>query len=279
MKEKAFAKINLCLDVVRRRDDGYHELKMIMVPLNYYDSLHMHIADKMSMVQNVGYIPLDDKNTVIKAINVLREEYGFKENFSISLTKHIPTQAGLAGGSADGAAAIRLVDRLLHLNIPKDKMLELAAKVGADVPFCCINKPAVVKGIGEIIEPFDINFDFEILLVKPKKGVMTKKAFENIDYQNCIHPDVDKLKQALENDDYDNVCHNLANTLEASSFKLNNQIEDIKKQLIEIGFDGSLMTGSGSTVFGLTRDIKTLEKGYNIMREQGYFVRKTKILQ
>ena len=108
---------------------------------------------------------------------------------------------------------------------------------------------------------------------------MTKKAFENIDYQNCIHPDVDKLKQALENDDYDNVCHNLANTLEASSFKLNNQIEDIKKKLIEIGFDGSLMTGSGSTVFGLTRDIKILEKGYNIMREQGYFVRKTKILQ
>lgn len=279
MKEKAYAKINLCLDVVRRRADGYHDLKMIMVPLNYYDSLEMHIADKMSMVQNVGYIPINDKNTVIKAINVLREEYGFTENFSINLTKHIPTQAGLAGGSADGAAAIRLVDRLLNLDIPEDKMLTLAAKVGADVPFCCINKPAVVKGIGEILEPFSINCDFDILLVKPKKGVMTKKAFENIDYQNCIHPDVDKLKEALETNDYLNVCNNLANTLEASSFKLNDQIETIKNDLIKIGFDGSLMTGSGSTVFGLTRNKEILEQGYHLMRNKGYFVRKTKILK
>ena len=278
MKERAYAKINLSLDVVGLRADGYHELRMIMVPINFYDILEMEIAPEMSMTQNVGYLPLDDKNTVIKAIKVLREEYGFSENFKISLTKHIPTQAGLAGGSSDGAAAIRLVRKLLKLDMPNSKMIELATKVGADVAFCCMNRPSLVSGIGDIIEPFELNCPFEVFLVKPHRGIMTKKAFDMIDKLDCEHPDVLGLKKALETNDYEQVTKLLGNSLEASSFKLNKEIAKVKAKMLELGFDGSLMTGSGSCVFGITRNHELIEKAEKYFKNRGYFVRHTTIL-
>ncbi|MCI5773749.1 MAG: 4-(cytidine 5'-diphospho)-2-C-methyl-D-erythritol kinase [Erysipelotrichaceae bacterium] len=279
MKERAYAKINLSLDVVGIRADGYHELEMIMVPINFYDVLEMEIAPEMSMEQNVGYLPMNEKNTIIKAINVLREEYGFEENFKIKLTKHIPTQAGLAGGSSDGAAAIRLVRKLLRLNMPNEKMIELATKVGADVAFCCMNRPAVVRGIGDIIEPFKFDCPFEIFLVKPHRGIMTKKAFEMIDKMDCEHPDVMGLKNALETSDYEQVCKLLGNSLEASSFTMNKEIAKVKQKMLDLGFDGSLMTGSGSCVFGITRDPELITKAEKYFKRRGYFVRHTSILR
>ena len=279
MRDRAYAKINLGLDVVGVRDDGYHELNMIMVPVNFYDVLEMEVADEMSMEQSVGYIPIDEKNTVIKAINVLREEYGFKENFKIKLTKHIPTQAGMAGGSSDGASAMRLVNKLLNLNIPRDKMIQLATRVGADVAFCLLNECAQVKGIGDILEPFDVNCDFEILLVKPRKGVSTKAAFDMVDNNPCFHPNIEGLREALENDDYQGVCSLLGNSLDEAGCTLSPRIKKIKSDLLKLGFDGVLMTGSGSTVFGITRNKELLQRANDIMRKQGYFVRMTKIFK
>lgn len=279
MRERAYAKINLSLDVVGIRDDGYHELKMIMVPVDFYDVLEMDIAEEMSMEQNASYLPMDEKNTVIKAIKVVREAYGFKENFRIKLVKHIPTQAGLAGGSSDGAAAIRLMRKLLKLDMPNSKMIELASKVGADVAFCCINRPALVGGIGDIIEPFNLNCPFEILLVKPRRGVMTKKAFEMVDKLDCIHPDVLGLKKALETNDYSKVIELLGNSLEAPSFKLNGDIAKVKKKMLELGLDASLMTGSGSCVFGISRDKEIIHKAEKYFKNNGYFVRVTNILK
>lgn len=279
MIERAYAKVNLCLDVVGRRDDGYHEMKMIMVPLNFYDVLSVEIADEMSYKQNVGYIPMDDRNTIIKAINVLRQEYGFTENFKIELQKHIPSQAGLAGGSADAAACIRLVRRLLHLDMSEEKMVQLAKKVGADVPFCCLNKPCMVKGIGEILEPFSIDCDFYIFLVKPRRGVSTKLAFQNLDFTTCIHPDADKMQEALENNDYSTFVSLLGNTLEQPSFEMVPEIDRIKQELIDFGFDGSLMSGSGSTVFAVTRDNNLMKLARDHFSKKRYFVRSTSILK
>lgn len=277
MKERAYAKINLCLDVVQRREDGYHELNMIMVPIDFYDVLEMNVASEMSMRTNVGFLPFDDKNTIIKAIEIMRAEFGFSQNFAINLTKHVPTQAGLAGGSADGAAAMRMVKRLLHLDIPEQKMNELAKKVGADVPFCINNRPAVVTGIGENLEFFDFSSDFYVFLVKPFRGVSTKMAFEQLDFQQCSHPDVFAMKQALLKNNYDEALKHLGNSLEQSAFQLVPQIAKIKSELLEFGFDGALMSGSGSTVFALTKNEELINRACIAFRKNGCFVRKTRI--
>ena len=277
MKQRAYAKINLCLDVVCRREDGYHELEMIMAPVNLYDTLNFEFCDELRLQSNVPYLPLDRRNTIIKAIELLREEYGFKENFEITLQKHIPTQAGMAGGSTDGAAAIRALNKMLRLGMDNDKMVEIAKKVGADVPFCLRSRPAFVTGIGENLEHFRVHTPFYLLLVKPYKGVSTKVAFETLDFSSAQHPDYRKMRQALKNNDYDGVIQSLGNTLEQSAFKLVPQIAAIKKDLLAMGFDGALMSGSGSTVFALTRDPELLEKGAAAMRKKAAFIRKTEL--
>lgn len=279
MRERANAKINLCLDVVGKREsDGYHELKMIMVPIDFYDVLEMLPAKETTLSLNRSYLPVNDKNTIIKAINVMKAKYGFDTNFACILQKHIPTRAGLAGGSADAAAAIRMINNMLALHMSTEEMIEVGKEVGSDVPFCLINQPAYVEGTGEKIEPFYCHPDFELLLVKPRKGVSTKEAFEIVDQGNDVHPDCMAMREALITNDYEGIVKNLGNSLEPASLQLVDEIRTIKQQLSEHGFDGVLMSGSGSTVFGITKDSALLEKAMNDMKAQGYFVRKTKIL-
>ena len=277
MKQRAYAKINLFLDVVCRREDGYHELEMIMAPVNLYDTLNFEFSDELRLQSNVPYLPLDRRNTIVKAIELLREEYGFKENFEITLQKHIPTQAGMAGGSTDGAAAIRALNKMLRLGMDNEKMVEIAKKVGADVPFCLRSRPAFVTGIGENLEHFRVHTPFYLLLVKPYKGVSTKVAFETLDFSCAEHPDCRRMREALIGNDYDGVLQSLGNTLEQSAFKLVPQIATIKQELLALGFDGALMSGSGSTVFALTRDPELLEKGAAAMRKKAAFIRKTEL--
>ena len=277
MKQRAYAKINLCLDVVRRREDGYHELEMIMAPINLYDTLDFQFSDEMKLKSNVRYLPIDQRNTIIKAIEIMREEFGFTQNFEITLQKHIPSQAGMAGGSADGAATIRALNRMLDLNMSQEKMIEIAKKVGADVPFCLRSRPAYVGGIGEKLQHFYVNTPFYLLLVKPHMGVSTKVAFETLDFSCAEHPDCKKMQKALLSNDYQGVINSLGNTLEQSAFKIVPQIAQIKQELLDLGFDGALMSGSGSTVFGITRDQEILDKGAEIMRKKVSFVRKTEL--
>lgn len=278
MKERAYAKINLCLDVAGRREDGYHDLKMIMVPINFYDVLEMNPSMETTLSLNRSYLPVNEKNTIIKAINVMKQRYHFDMEFECNLQKHIPTRAGLAGGSADAAAAIRMIDRMLHLNMSDEEKIQVGKEVGADVPFCLINKPAYVEGIGEIISPFTCSTDFEILLVKPKKGVSTKEAFEIVDNEETIHPDCMKMRDALMMSDYEGVISSLGNSLEKAAIQLVSEIREVKQELTDRGFDGVLMSGSGSTVFGITKDVGLLEETMNEMRDKKYFVRRTKIL-
>ena len=277
MKERAYAKINLCLDVVGRRDDGYHELKMIMVPIGFYDILEMNIADETSLEINRSYLPVNEKNTIIKAIRIMQETYGIREEFACRLSKHIPTRAGLAGGSADAAAAIRMISRMLHMNLSMDEMIEIGRQVGADVPFCIMNKPALVEGIGEKIMPFKCRPDFDILLVKTRKGVSTKEAFDIVDSSEHEHPDCMKMMNALIMNDYEGVVSSLGNSLETAAVQLVKEIRDVKNRMNEMGFDGVLMSGSGSTVFGITRNQDLLDEAMEQLRNEKYFVRKTRI--
>ena len=278
MKERAFAKINLCLDVKGRTEDGYHELSMIMVPLDVYDVLEMVPAEEITLRTNRGYLPVNEKNTVVKAIRLMQERYGFRNGFDCVLTKHIPTQAGLGGGSADAAAAIRMINRLMDLHMSTEEMIEIGRKVGSDVPFCIVNKPALVEGTGERILPFTNHCHFDILLVKPGRGVSTAAAFQAVDASEPVHPDCAAMRKALEEDDYPGVIKALGNSLEAVSEELVEEIGTVKRKIAEFGFDGVLMSGSGSTVFGITRDRKRLKEALAELRSQGYFVRSTHIL-
>ena len=277
MKERAYAKINLCLDVVGKREDGYHDLKMIMVPINFYDVLEMEFAPETTLELNRDYLPINDKNTIIKAIHIMQEKYNITEEFRCRLEKHIPTRAGLAGGSADAAAAIRIINRLCNLHLTKDEMIAVGKEVGADVPFCILNRPAFVEGIGEKITTFSCSPDFYLLLIKPRKGVSTAEAFHIVDEQEGIHPDCKAMQEALEYNDYDGIISSLGNSMENAAMTLVPEIRKAKQDLLDLGFDGVLMSGSGSTVFGITRDVELLDSSIDVLKKKRYFVRKTTV--
>ena len=277
MKERAYAKINLCLDVVGKREDGYHDLKMIMVPINFYDVLEMEFAPDTTLELNRDYLPINDKNTIIKAIHIMQEKYNITEEFRCRLEKHIPTRAGLAGGSADAAAAIRMINRMCNLHLTKDEMIAVGKEVGADVPFCILNRPAFVQGIGEKITTFSCNPDFYLLLIKPRKGVSTAEAFHIVDEQEGIHPDCKAMQEALESNDYDGIISSLGNSMENAAMTLVPEIRKAKQDLLDLGFDGVLMSGSGSTVFGITKDTELLERSIDVLKKKRYFVRKTTV--
>ncbi|MGI6607598.1 MAG: 4-(cytidine 5'-diphospho)-2-C-methyl-D-erythritol kinase [Erysipelotrichaceae bacterium] len=265
MIEKAYGKINVSIDVTGKRKDGYHDLDMIVVPIDLYDVIDIEIAEEESYWCNDD-LPYDDSNIVYRCIELLRKEYGFKEQFSIKITKNIPQESGLAGGSADGAATLRIINQLLNLNLSYRQLGNLGKKVGADIPFCIYQKTARVRGIGDIVETFDLNADYDVLLIKPEQGVDTKCAFKILNLDKCPHPDIDKVKNALVNNEP--LKDVLGNSLLYSAEKLVPEVFQIIEECKEMGYEDVLMTGSGSTVFVL------LEKGQDCKELLEYMQRK-----
>ena len=275
MKVRAYAKVNLALDVVRKREDGYHDLEMIMAPITLHDLIYINVIDEgIEIESNSKIVPTDQRNIMYKVAQLMQERYGVK----IFVYKHIPTQAGLAGGSADGAAVIKAMNKLFHLNLSYEEMAALGKEVGADIPFCIYEKTAFVEGVGEKLQFIDEPFEAYLLLVKPKKGVSTQKAFTSLDLSKVKHQDCRKMKKGIEMNDYQAVIDNLQNRLELPSIKMVPQIKEIKKEMMKLGFDGALMSGSGSCVFGITRNQEIMNKGYEFFRKRYFFVRKSKIL-
>lgn len=280
MKVRAYAKINLALDVVRRREDGYHDLKMIMAPIELHDLIYIEEIDEGIVITSNNYkMPTDERNIMYKVAKILIDRYQINKGVQIHIYKHIPTQAGLAGGSADGAAVLKAMNKMFHLKLSYEKLAEIGKEVGADIPFCVYERLAVVKGIGEKLDFIDSVFDCYLLLVKPKKGVSTAKSFKALDIPHAVHPNIEGMKEGIMNDNYDQVIKSLGNTLEAPSIKMVPEIEEIKKDMKKWGFDGALMSGSGSCVFGITRDKEKLDLSYNYFKNKYYFVRKSKILK
>ena len=238
MKVKAYAKINLALDVVRKREDGYHELEMVMAPITLHDLIYINTIESGIIIEtNSKVMPTDKRNIMYKVVALMKERYGIKKGVKIYVYKHIPTQAGLAGGSADGAAVIKAMNKLFYLNLTEEQMATLGKEVGADIPFCVYQKMALVSGIGEKLEFIDHPFECKVLLVKPKKGVSTKKSFNSLDLNKAIHQDCKLMVKGIYEDDYQTVIDNLQNTLEEPSIKMVPEINDIKQAMLEIGFD------------------------------------------
>lgn len=280
MKIRAFAKINLALDVVSERDDGYHELKMIMAPITLHDLITIEVTDKPGIIltTNSSRIPTDERNIMYKVAQAVMEKYKITKGIKMHCMKHIPSQAGLAGGSADGAAVIKAMNRLFKLHMSYEDMVELTKDIGSDIPFCIYNRLAVVGGKGEQFEFIHSSFNTNFLLVKPSRGVSTKRSFNALDMSTALHPDIYKMKAALIHEDYQGVVDTLGNTLEEPSIDFVPEIATIKKEMLELGFDGALMSGSGSCVFGMTNDEEILHKGYKYFKESYYSVRTTKLL-
>lgn len=277
MKIKAYAKINLALDVLGVRDDGYHELRMIMVPLDFFDDMDISYSEQMEYSSNRPYIFFDENNTIVKAFNIMKEEFGIKENFKVVLNKMIPTQAGLAGGSTDGATIIKFLNVKYNLQLSDEKIKELCLKIGADVLFNYYSKPALVEGLGDKLTFIDIKDDYHVLLVKPKRGVSTKECYKKLDMDTCVHPDVDLILDKLKNGE--DIKPYLKNSLEAPAIELCKGIAKAKRDLEYAGADFTMVTGSGSTVYTIDRDLFKINQLRKKMMNRGYFVRTCQILK
>lgn len=276
MKDRAYAKINLSLNITGVREDGYHTLESIFLPIDFFDEIEIVKADKMSYSCNNRFIKFNDSNTVVKAINLMKKEYGIEDDFKVYLNKHLPMQAGLAGGSTDASSVIRILDKMYSLNISKEKAIELTSKIGADVTFTYFSKPALVTGVGENIELIDVKEKYYCLIAKPSKGVSTKACYDAMDLATCPHPNIDALKDALGKGE--DIIPLLGNSMEPAAIELVPEIKDLKDRIIELGADFSLMSGSGSSVFTLSKDKKMIIKLSEVLRSEGYFTRYTKIL-
>ncbi len=278
MKYRAYAKVNLGLDVVSKREDGYHELKSVMVPVQLHDLIEINVSHEMHFECIPNFKILEQKNTLLKMIEVCREKFNFTEQFFIRLYKHIPSQAGLGGGSSDAAAVLNYLNTYFKWNLTQEEKIELALKVGADVPFCLFDQPALVSGIGEKLEFFENHTPFWMILVQPRRGVSTKRAFEGLDIPNLIHPNIDYIRAALQTNDYATFLQSIDNSLETIAIKLVPEIQRLKVKLIELGCDKSMMTGSGSVVMGFSQNEAVIDACIQTMRKRVRFVRKTKIL-
>lgn len=275
LKDKANAKINLGLNIVGILPNGYHQLEMLELPLELADEISIFPSEEYNFICNVS---LPENNTVYKAFEVCKNKYRFKENFTIVLTKQIPSQAGLGGGSADGAAMLRLLNQYYQWNNPKE-LLKLAQEVGADVPFCLLNKPALVTGIGEKVKliPFT-DSDYYVLLIKPHQGVSTQLCYRNYEDDQADHPDIELLAKSLIEGNEPLIKKYQGNSLENAAFKLNPQIRPIKQELVNYGFNIVLMTGSGACVYALSKDYTQIQQAYSHFKNRYEYVAVTKVL-
>lgn len=270
MKIYAPAKVNLALDVVGQMANGYHELDMIMAPISLYDELDIEISQEDKITCQGMELP--ENNTIIKAISLLRERFRIKNHYSINVIKNIPSCAGLAGGSADAAAIMRAIYEIENIDISLAEKLELAKKVGADVPFCMVNQYARVKGIGERIECIDTDWKFKILLVKPSVGISTPEAFKLWHQKEPMHPDLGYAQMACENKSLDLLVQAMGNALEPIAFELESVLNEIKEDMLKLEIVRVMMSGSGSSMMGFSIDETVLEKAREILKEKYEFV-------
>lgn len=271
MRLKAYGKINLALDVVRKRPDGYHEVKMIMQTVKIYDGIELYVTNtgKIEVETNLFFLPNNENNLVYKAAKLLMDEFGVKKGLKIKLQKVIPVAAGMAGGSSDAASVMYGVNRLFKLGLTTQQLMERGVKIGADVPYCIMRGTALSEGIGEKLTRLPAPPKTAVLVAKPPISVSTKFVYENLHLDTLErHPDVDAMVRAIEAKDLQGIADNMENVLETVTVKEYPVIEEIKQVIRENGAINALMSGSGPTVFGLFRNKKQAEKVKELLREK-----------
>lgn len=267
---KAYAKINISLDIVGKRKDGYHLLKMIMQTIDLYDLISISsIESGIKLSCDKQYIPTDEKNIAYMAAKLFMDTYNIKSGISIEINKNIPVAAGLAGGSTDAAAVLKAMRDIFNIDASDEKLMKLGLKLGADVPYCILGGTALCEGIGEKITPLKSFKDKILVLVKPNFGVSTKEVYKNFDIERVFkHPDTDVLISAMENNDLEFVSKNMKNLLENVTIKKYNVLKNIKDSMIRYGALGSMMSGSGPTIFGFFDDMLKAQLCFESIKEK-----------
>jgi len=267
--EKAPAKINLLLDVTRKREDGYHEVEMVMTMVDLADRLEMEELprDQIVLTSQAGYIPLDEKNLAYQAARLVKERCGVARGVRIHLDKHIPVAAGLAGGSSDAAAVLRGLNRLWSLGLSAPELEAMGAELGSDVPFCVRGGTAIARGRGERLESLVSPPPCWVVLAKPPVNVSTADVYGRLRADRLTrHPSLADMRRAIEAQSFPGVCAALGNVLETVTLDRYPEVRRIKASMIRSGADGVLMSGSGPTVFGLVAKETKVQRIYNALR-------------
>ena len=263
---KAYAKVNLGLDVLRRREDGYHEVKMIMQMVNLYDTITIEETSSdlgIVITADADFVPTNEDNLIYKAAKLLLDEFKIASGVKIDLKKRIPVAAGMAGGSTDAAATLIGVNELFNLGLSVNDLMIRGVKIGADVPYCVMGGTALSEGIGEILTPVKGMPQCHILIAKPPINVSTKFVYENLHANELTwHPDIDGLVESINVSDIKGITSKMENVLETVTVKEYPIIEEIKTFMKENGALNSIMSGSGPTVFGIFEDLTVAKEAY-----------------
>jgi len=276
--EKAPAKINLSLDVLGKRDDGFHDVEMVMTTIDLSDRIELRSLDKDEIRVSLEsrYVPNDERNLAYKAAQLIKQRYNITYGIHIKMDKKIPVSAGLGGGSSDAAAVLRGLNRLWSLNIAPEELARIGLSIGSDVPFCVMNETALVKGRGEIVERLPRPPSCWVVLAKPNIGISTKMVFRNLLVENLSHPNTAAIIEGLETRDFSKICNHMENALEEVTFQLSPEIQVIKDKMLQAGATSVIMSGSGPTVYSLVMQENRAQRIYNGLRgfcEEVYKVR------
>ena len=269
---KARAKINLGLDVLRKREDGYHDVRMVMQTIGIYDRLIITKIpeEDIRIKSNLFFLPVNENNLIYKAAKLLKDSFGFAGGVEIDLNKFIPVSAGLAGGSTDAASTLFGLNRLFDLGLSTKELMELGVSIGADVPYCVMRGTALAEGIGEKLTALPPLPRCWILIAKPPINVSTKLVYESLDMNGVDrHPDIDGLIDAIKRQDINGICSLMGNVLENVTVPLYPVIESIKNDMMDNGAINAMMSGSGPTVFGIFPDEETTLKCQAFLKNKG----------
>lgn len=274
MRLKALAKINLGLDVLRRKEDGYHEVKMIMQTIQLHDQIHMKKIeeDEIRIHTNLYYLPNNENNLAYKAAKMLKDEFHLPGGVSINLKKVIPVAAGMAGGSSDAAAVLYGMNKMYGLKLSMQELMDRGVKLGADVPYCIMRGTALAEGIGEKLTKLPAMPKCHILIAKPPINVSTKFVYENLhanDLKPEDHPQVDAQLEALEEGDLEKLVAHMGNVLERVTVPEYPVINEIKELMRANGALGAMMSGSGPTVFGIFTEYAKAKAAYQAIEKSG----------
>lgn len=265
---KAPAKINLSLDAIHKRQDGYHEVEMVMTTIDLADRLELSLLDKdeIHIVSHNRFVPDDQRNLAYQAAQLLKDRFNIKQGAVIAIEKSIPVAAGLAGGSSDAAATLRGLNKLWKLGLTLDELAVLGAEIGSDVSFCVYGGTALATGRGEVISELPVPPTCWVILAKPFIGVSTADVYRRLDLSKVKHPKTKVMIDAINTKDYHRVCENMGNVLEEVTLNLYPEVAQIKEQMKRFGADAVLMSGSGPTVFGLVQHDSRMNRIYNGLR-------------
>ncbi len=269
---KSLAKINLGLDVTGRRENGYHDVRMVMQTIYLYDNVTIKKTEEPGVVvkTNLNYLPVNEDNIAYKAAKMLIDEFDIQEGVEITLDKHIPVAAGLAGGSSNAAAVLVGMNQIFELNLRQKDLMERGVKLGADVPYCVMRGTVLAEGIGEILSPLPPMPKCYILIAKPPINVSTKVVYEKLDSKPIEnHPDIDAIIDGLEKGDLHKVAMSMGNVLENVTIEDHPVIETIKDAMKEAGALNAMMSGSGPTVFGIFDDKQMAKKAKDKIKDMG----------